>query len=123
MTYQQCLEECVDNALLEGDEQAAALYRGQPLPTEKEWSECLHEVAEEPSEDLSNPFHVMARYELRLYKRGLSTVLGQHAFQFEGELHAAAIKAGIPAESAPQLVSLVIESTPIAQPRDRTKDN
>lgn len=123
MTYQQCLQSCIESVLLGGDEEAAALYRGMPLPTEQVWSLCLQEVAEEPTEDLSNPFHVIARYELRLFKRGLPTVLGKQAFQVKSELEAAAHKAGIPAEFVPSAVSLFIESTPIAQPRDRTKDN
>ena len=123
MTYQQCLQSCIENVLLGGDVEAAALYRGMPLPTERVWSLCLQEVAEEPTEDLSNPFHVIARYELRLFKRGLPTVLGQHAFQVKNELQAAAQKVGVPAEFIPNAVSLIIESTPISQPRDRTKDN
>jgi hypothetical protein len=123
MTYQQCQQDCIDSALDAGDDQAAAIYRNLPSPSEQEWALYLQEVAEEPSEDLSNPHHIMGRHELRLYKRGVPTVLGQHAALFASQIEESAQKVGFPNEFVLDALEHILDVAPHGQPRDKTRDN
>lgn len=123
MTYQQCRQACMATALAEGDAQAAALYRDQPLPSEQEWALYLQEVAEEASEDLGNPHHVMGRYELRLHQRGLPTTLARHAVQVTRQIQAVALEAGVPLEFVSDALGLANEGAPLGLPRNKTRDN
>jgi hypothetical protein len=98
--YQSCLNYCVEVALEEGPKGAVKIYRSYPVPSSEEWSECLREEANEPSEDIENPLHLMGSYELRLLKRGLPTALGMVFGQMVAEIDAKALEAGLPAEFA-----------------------
>ena len=102
MDYQTCLNACISNALAEGAEADAATYRSFPTPSDEEWAECLQEVADCPFEKLENPYHCMGRYEVRLDRRGIKTVLGMVADEFK----ASAIRVGLPFEHLPDAIML-----------------
>jgi hypothetical protein len=126
MPYQSCIEACISIALAEGREIDAATFREFPVPSDEEWAECVQEVANESSQDLSNPYHCMGQYELRLDRRGVSTPLGRATSQMNTELEALALKAGIPNEFVPDAIKLFamlkIQELSSA-PRDKGQDN
>jgi len=101
MDYQSCLKACISNARVEGAEGDISIYEGYPAPSEAEWAECLQEVID-GGEDLQNPYHCMGRYELRLARRGIKTVLGAMV----DELKAIATTAGVPSEHVADVIAL-----------------
>ena len=102
MEYQKCLEACVSIALADGKNAYVAIYRSFPTPSEKEWAECLREVADYPLDDLENPYHCMGRYEMRLHKREIRTPLSIAVDEFK----AIAIEVGLPLEHLPDAIML-----------------
>ena len=82
MEYLSCLNKCIGIALQEGPAGAAEIYMSLPVPSTPEWAECLQEVLDEPSESTRNPHHVIGRWELRLFKKGVPTVLRMAAVKF-----------------------------------------
>jgi hypothetical protein len=101
-SYQSCLQECIAIAMAEGLETDAKIYANYPTPSEEEWSECVQELID-LGEDLENPYDCMARYELRLGKRGIKTVLGMVSDEYE----AIASKVGMPLEFLPDAIMLL----------------
>jgi len=100
--YQACLEQCIFDALAVTAEGDAVMYRGYPVPSDAEWVECLQETHDD-GEDLQNPYECLARYEFRLAKRGIKTVLGR----FVEELRERATGAGVPPERFADVVTLM----------------
>jgi hypothetical protein len=97
--YQSCLQECIAIAMAEGLATDAEIYANYPTPSEKEWSECVQELID-LGEDLENPYDCMARYELRLGKRGIKTVLGMVCDEYK----ASASRVGMPLEFLPDAI-------------------
>ena len=93
MEYPICLESCIAIARQDRRENDAALFAAYPSPSEEEWSQCLKEVTD-LGDSLDNPHHCMGRYELKLHKRGVRTVLGE----LFTELREVAINVGLPLE-------------------------
>lgn len=109
MTYGECVSACIAAATEDQADDVVAIYKALPIPSDAQWAECLQDVAQEPSEDVGNPYHCMGVYELRLAKRGIPTVLGIKARRVSKDLDNAAIKAGIPVEFRSDVVRLSIE--------------
>ena len=101
MDYPICLESCIAIARKDGRECDAALFAAYPSPSEAEWSQCLKEVAD-LGDSLEDPHHCMGRYELKLHKRGVRTVLGEGLT----ELRQVAINVGLPLEYLPNAMLL-----------------
>lgn len=123
MTYGECVDVCIAIALDEQREDDAAIYRALPIPSDDEWYECLQDVANEPSENLENPFHCMGVYEMRLVRRGIPTVLGKSTSKIQKGLEAAAVKVGMPVEFLPDALELFTELHKDEIGRNKKLDN
>lgn len=123
MTYGECVDACIAIAIAEQKVDHAAMYRTLPIPSDEEWLECLQDVANEPSEDLGNPFHCMGVYEMRLVRRGIPTVLATTGGQIRKDLEAAAIKVGMPVEFLPDALGLFTELPRVEPVRNKKLDN
>lgn len=123
MTYGECVNACIAEAIEDQAEDVAAIYRALPIPSDAEWAECLQDIAQEPSEDVGNPYHCMGVYELRLAKRGIPTVLGIRARRVAEDVEGAAIKAGIPVEFRSDAVRLSIERRGSEHARNKKQDH
>lgn len=106
-SFQDCIAQCIDVANADGMASDAAIYLTYPTPPNEVWAACLHEVAIEPLEDLSNPFHCLGRYELRLLEQGAPTVLSLVGRQLEQEGHEIAAKVGFPEKMVLDAIELV----------------
>ena len=122
-SYQTCLNECIQEAIVEGNAEIAAIYRDLPIPSDQEWAECLQEVAEEPSEDLGNPYHCMGRYEFRLDKRGIPTALSILVARVDDDIVAMGLQAGIHPDFLDDAKKLFFLSFPNASPHDKKNDS
>jgi hypothetical protein len=98
-SYQICLQECIAIAMAEGLEADAEIYANYPTPSEKEWDEWVQEVMD-LRENLENPYNCMGRYELRLSKRGIKTVLGMVCDEYK----VIASQVGLPLELLPDAI-------------------
>lgn len=108
MSFFECREHCINDSLL--DKEFCEIYRALPIPSSKVWHECVQEVAIEPTEDINNPFHVMARYELRLNRMGVSTVLAIELKRMMCELTQVASKLGIDEHRSEDVIKLGVET-------------
>lgn len=86
MDYGTCLYECIAVTLREGPAEATELYRCLPKPSSKQWAECVLEVANEPSESITNPFHLIGRWEIRMQRKGIRTALGLISVRFANSI-------------------------------------
>jgi hypothetical protein len=76
MDFQDCITQCIEDASANLTySHYVAVLESYPVPTEKEWRECVEEVQGAPGEDPENPWHCLGRYELRLSRLGFLTVL------------------------------------------------
>lgn len=108
MSFLECREHCINDSLL--DNEFCQIYRALPIPSSKVWLECIQEVAIEPTEDINNPFHIMGRYELRLHKMGIPTVLAIELKRMMCELTQVALKLGIDEHRTEDVIKLGVET-------------
>ena len=101
MEYPTCLLKCIEQLRSAGVEEAVRLMRAYPLPSADEWEECVAQV-HLSGEDLTNPFHLMGCYELRLCATGVKTALSLHVEM----LKKTAKDAGIPPQYINDAVKL-----------------
>lgn len=74
MTFEDCIKSCIEDVSAT-ERQYVSLLLSYPAPTDAEWEECVQEVRDYPGEDPENPWHCLGRYELRLSRLGLLTML------------------------------------------------
>lgn len=76
MNFQDCITQCIECASASSRySHLVPLLESYPVPTDKEWEECVQEVQGLPCEDAENPWRYLERYDLRLSGLGFVTVL------------------------------------------------
>lgn len=105
MKYQDCLEECIG---IKAFNEYISIFCGYPIPKSKVWQQCVAEATFELGDD-AHCVNFMARYEVRLARRGIETV---SAIRTERAIDEALFFNDIPAEILKAMVKRVKPATP-----------